>query len=386
MIQICGLNFLSEAMLYFLGKANNNSVKKRISEAIQQYPEYKKEFEAVAKPAKALERQLDKELSADEAVVNKFFRFYDGAGVNHQFGFCLALIMLKFQIMQNLNQPLDVIVKNLRECPENKVIYSFCFVIADKNDAAREEDCTKEKLLMYLDKLQISAEDKLQIITAAFAYKKSLDELLSIMLPAAKIIEASHEKYDEIINRFASRYSGSDARALISSCFADKLPYFENIAVVPSLFGFDYHYALFDFDKLENLYNYHTEEKTPSGEIRPADGNAESRFNFAYILIGVLKHLIITPEKDDTYMICDKIKAISDTTRLDMLFYLCSHKPYAQELGEKFGLSHSAVSYHINKLLAAGYVTSELSGGKTYYEADKENIQRMLYDFGSRIK
>ena len=370
-------------MVYFLGRANNNGVKKRINEAIQQYPEYKKEFEAVAKPAKALERQLDKELSVDEALVKKFFRYFDGTEVYPPYGFCLALIMLESQIMKNLNQPLDVLVKRLRECPEDKVIYSFCFAIADKNEVVSDEYCIKEKFLIYLDKLQISAEDKLQIMTAAFAYNKYLDELLSVMLPAAQIIEAAHEKYDKVINGFISQYSGDNVLDLISSCFADKLLHFENMIVVPSLLGFDSHYALYAFDDSRNLYDYHTSNEIPSGEIKPAAG---ADGGFVYILIGVLKHLIVTPAKNDTHLICDKIKAISDTTRLDMLFYLCSHKPYAQELGEKFGMSHSAVSYHITKLLAAGFVTGELSGGRIYYEADTENIQRMLDDFGSRIK
>lgn len=386
MIQICGLNSLSEAMLYFLGKANNNGVKKRIDEAIRQYPKYKNEIETVAKPAKAIEKLLDKELTADEAMVKKFFRNFDGAEVYSPFGFCLASVMLEHQLMKNLDKPLDKLINHLYKCSNDERLYSFCMTIAGKNGIYPGESVGTDKFLFYLEKLQVSAEDKLKIVAPVFDYKKSLDELFSIVLPAAKIIEASHEKYDEIINRFILRYSDGNARIFISSCFDDKLPHFKNIAVVPSLIGFDVHYAQLASDKIENLYNSHVEDDMSSDKTNPTDGDTESGSAFAYIFIGVLRHFISKASKNDIRTISNTIKAISDTTRLEILFYLCSHRPYAQELADEFGLSHSAVSYHITKLLAAGFVTVELSGGKTYYEADTENIQRMLDDFGSKIK
>ena len=386
MIQICGLNPFAEAMLYFLGKANNNGVKKRFDEAVSMYPEYKKELETVAKSAKAIEKQLDKELSYDETAVKKFFANFQGAEVYSPFGFCLASVVLQLQVMANLNQPLDITVKHLRECPHDQIIYSFCVTIADKNELIPDDSSLNDEFLFYLEKLPISAEDKLKIISAAFAYNKTLEELLSIILPAARIIEKSHEKYDEVIKNFTEKYSCDKVRSLVNSNFVDKLPYFENMEVVPSLLGFDSRFAVFYAEELDKFYNLQTENEISSDKIKPAAAGANVDHPFACIFVGVLRHLIGHASQNDIPAICDKIKALSDTTRLEMLFYLCSHKPYAQELGEKFGLSHSAVSYHITKLSAAGFVTAEISGGKTYYEADTESIQRMLDYFGAKIR
>lgn len=378
MIEVYGLNPFAEAMLYYLGKANDFGVRKRLDKAVSQHPECKKELEKAAKPAKALERRLDARLTVDDTLVKKFFKNFEGIEPFSPFGFCLASVMALNPLTNNMKRPVDKLVKQLRECSAEEQVFSFCSSIADKNELILDAANGTDEFLRRIEKLQISSEDKLKVMTAAFAYQKNMDELLSLIMPAAELIEAAFDECDDIINEFRIRYSGDNARKLINACFVDKLPYFENLDVIPSILGFNAHLATFD-DTSINIEN---------GEHSNAQkDNAEKNISHSgNVFLGVGRHFIGSAAKNEIPALCDKVKALSDATRLEMLFYLCSHKPYAQELGIKFGLGHSAVSYHMTRLSAAGFVIAELSGGKTYYSADKGNIKRMLDAFSARIK
>ncbi len=56
-----------------------------------------------------------------------------------------------------------------------------------------------------------------------------------------------------------------------------------------------------------------------------------------------------------------------------------------QELCDKFGLQHPALSYHVSKLLSAGFVTTELAGEKTYYSADRSVIDGFISNFTQQM-
>lgn len=70
-------------------------------------------------------------------------------------------------------------------------------------------------------------------------------------------------------------------------------------------------------------------------------------------------------------------KALSDTTRMDMIRLLLKKKELScQELSKKFLLSQPALSHHFNKLLDAQVITVRKNGASHYYGVNKEYLKQ----------
>ncbi len=69
-------------------------------------------------------------------------------------------------------------------------------------------------------------------------------------------------------------------------------------------------------------------------------------------------------------------KALSDSSKLEILFALREQSLYNLELANKVGLTPATVSHHMNLLLAAGFVSIEKRDGKGYYTLAPDGFKR----------
>ena len=62
----------------------------------------------------------------------------------------------------------------------------------------------------------------------------------------------------------------------------------------------------------------------------------------------------------DNARIISSFKALADETRFDVLHCICAGPRFGLELANIMGVTASAVSYHVNKLIEHGFVESTL--------------------------
>ncbi len=79
------------------------------------------------------------------------------------------------------------------------------------------------------------------------------------------------------------------------------------------------------------------------------------------------------------------LKALSDSSKLEILSTLKTSPKYAAELAVQLGLTPATVSHHMNMLLSARLVYVEKSDGKYYYHLNKDSIHEILEQLNSML-
>lgn len=372
MIQVFNVNPFAEAMLYYRGRANSNErIEKRLAEMVTLYPKHKKAFEKAAAPAAALEKLLDSKLTVDTTLIDKYFKNLDSPNPAPPFGFCIASVMIFCPLINHLDYSIEKMCKYLRECTMEERMFTLCFGITDQYESVDLGESGIEGFIKRVENSQISLENKWKILTVGINYPAHIEEILSLIVPAAKLIRAASATYENVENEFRIRYMQDNAQEIFDSYFELKHKPIGIMNVAPMLFDFRHNFYVMQYCKEDDT----------------GENNSKTNANLTCkMFTGIARHLVNEYPKSGLSELSEKIKALSDNTRLEMLFYLCSHRMYGQELCAKFGLVQSTISYHITKLLTAGLMTAEFVSGKTYYTADKIGIQRMLDAFAEKIK
>lgn len=73
-----------------------------------------------------------------------------------------------------------------------------------------------------------------------------------------------------------------------------------------------------------------------------------------------------------------KLKALSDSTRLDIINLLCSGPLCACDILESFQITQPTLSYHMKLLTECGLVSSERTGKWTHYTLDCSELEGLL--------
>ena len=77
--------------------------------------------------------------------------------------------------------------------------------------------------------------------------------------------------------------------------------------------------------------------------------------------------------------IADTFKALSDSTRREILSLLTSGSMAAGEIGEKFSMTGATISHHLGVLRETGLVSDEKKGKYIYYELNKSMIDEIMH-------
>ena len=370
MLKSVGINSIAEAMFYYSDKANRESVESKLEELIQEYPEKKAELVKAAEPAIRLNKLLNAKLDIDKDLVSRFFKKIGNRRPHLPFGYCLAFIMMGWPLTIHIDYSPDEMYKYLRECPQEEYMYNMYSNLTESGEDVERRNYGFKEISKRVEGLQASYENKWEIINAVINYQSYMEDLLSIIIPAANLIEAEKNKYGYVVSEFQNKYSDKNVEAFFKEFFGVKMEPIKTIKIAPTLFRFYSKYAAIERPLEEDAGN----------------NEYDSSAYYGGMFLGSVKHLITSSTDNDLTRLSKKMQVLSDATRLKILFYLCSNRAYGQELCTKFDLVPPALSYHISKLLTAGFVSTELSGGRTYYTADKGHIMNMVNEFVDRVK
>lgn len=366
MIKLFDVNPLAEAMIYYFRLANGETAGAELTDYCKKYPRHCAELEKTMRPIVEMEKKLNDSLKHDSALVNKHFRRLGSFRENAPFGFNLCSVLMCFPVVDHLEWSPGALFQYLRDCDKRERMYNLCFGLMGECETLFRGSSGESQFAQRIEKLQVSYESKWKIAGAAMMYDSHIKELETLLMPAAEQIWSLRDMYEGVVSGFHSRYIGADAPELIKKHTGQKTESVDIMKVAPSLFGFAGRCAIMESDDGSG-----PEEGDP-----PPDSPFMGR---AYL--GICRYLLSEYPQEAYYALSEKMKTLSDGTRLEILFYLCSHTAYGQQLCDKFGLQRPALSYHVSKLHTAGFVNAELSGGKTYYSADREGIDRFLKGF-----
>ena len=73
-----------------------------------------------------------------------------------------------------------------------------------------------------------------------------------------------------------------------------------------------------------------------------------------------------------------KFKALSDTTRREILYFLKNGKKCAGEIAEHFSITAPSISYHLSILLRSRLISSHRSKGFILYELNPKELNDVL--------
>ncbi len=73
-----------------------------------------------------------------------------------------------------------------------------------------------------------------------------------------------------------------------------------------------------------------------------------------------------------------KLKALSDSSKLEIISSLKVCPKYNLEIAQQLGLTAATMSHHMNSLLNCGFVGIEKKDGKVYYHLKKENLKDLI--------
>ena len=147
-----------------------------------------------------------------------------------------------------------------------------------------------------------------------------------------------------------------------------------------------------DLEAMLAQFDEYSEERNPSRYMQMARGfdpNAKIRPTLASPLAvlsmgtwfyGLLLDQVITDKNvgfSQTEIVFGA-KALSDSSKLEILMALKGEWLYSLEIANKVGLTPATISHHMSTLLSAGFVNMEKRGGKVYYQLSDEGVERFL--------
>jgi len=80
----------------------------------------------------------------------------------------------------------------------------------------------------------------------------------------------------------------------------------------------------------------------------------------------------------DSMSIQDTFKALSDSTRREILNLLKSGSLTAGEISEKFSMTGATISHHLSVLKDAGLISDERKGKYIYYELNMTMVDEIM--------
>ncbi len=96
---------------------------------------------------------------------------------------------------------------------------------------------------------------------------------------------------------------------------------------------------------------------------------------------GLLSELVMKEGKaqlSSKDSLLQKIKALSDSSKLEIILSLKVSPKYNLEIAQQLGLTAATMSHHMNVLLNSGFVGIEKRDGKVYYHLENETIKDLL--------
>ncbi|MGN0808720.1 MAG: ArsR/SmtB family transcription factor [Christensenellales bacterium] len=366
---------LIEALIYLSKRANNNSFAKSASALFGLYPDIAVELEAMISPIMKLESVLDEAASnIDDERMHFFFDSLDDNIKNPHINNIANILLMPIEPNRTELCSLQNAVETAKEATQEEIILRIRVRLLVSNEkwyAAEHNDINY--LLDFVSEYNSTDTNKIKILSIARRYPDYLDELHEMLLPMVTAIENSISLCKPLLNRFYEIYSGISYDDLLQILVGNdplsaKLATLsENnneivVAVIPSLFNIG----------MCNVNVYDCME-----------ADAEDLRGKLYMQLEVSVVADLTQKYGRGGIPLNQLasysKALGDPARLKILSMLKgNNKVCTSELAKQMNLSFTAMSHHINKLLASDLITGEKNGNFVFYSLNVDGVRWLI--------
>lgn len=107
-----------------------------------------------------------------------------------------------------------------------------------------------------------------------------------------------------------------------------------------------------------------------------------------FFIPGIYHHqlgALIRQYSDNTEYLCDRLKAISDKRRLDIIKLIKNESLCGQDLAERIGLSPATISHHMSSLVSAGFINVDKQNPRVSYSINQEFIKSFIQNLSNTL-
>lgn len=355
------VNAIVEALLYFKNLASGESVAAFAQGMKEKYPESIEEISELFTPIIELERRLNSVTDGiDMERVHFFFDLLGDAKTMIR-GINLAnAIMLPNRLDDMCTSDFRTFVDGLKALNVGERINRLRFSVLLTNEGVNPNEETDA--VSYFDQvaaLPSTEENKMKLLLTARHFADYAEELYGVMAPVVELIEEQRALYQPLLDRFAQIHGGIDQDGLI---------------------GLVSNFRSFNFDTPNiDVYNLCPRMFNITGIVAMILPRSDGRMVYRFEMHVLVDRILAYRNRDMSLKgIAECVKALGNPTRLEIMSMLRSEEVHAQGLVEKLGLSFTAVSSHMTKLMLAGLVIGERRGNFVYYHASIEGIRWLI--------
>lgn len=93
---------------------------------------------------------------------------------------------------------------------------------------------------------------------------------------------------------------------------------------------------------------------------------------------GLLSSMLVKQQRPDQDLMLRRLKALSDSSRLEILRSIKVKPKYNLEIAEQLGLTAATMSHHMSVLLTCGFVGVNKQESKVYYHLEEEVVRQFI--------
>ncbi len=234
---------------------------------------------------------------------------------------------------------------NLSDDQINSQIIHTCKIFFDEETNTESPD-SLEDIICYLDRCDLQSDAKWKMLRVMQNPKKYISHIIEIINSNVDAYQKAVSEVTNPLDKLLNQYS------VMTTNYGDKRFYDikANIAqssvVYPTLI-FPVTQMLFE---KSCYYGLLSEKVIKNGKIRQNS-----------------KNLLLL-----------KLKALSDSSKLEIISSLKVSPKYNLEIAQQLGLTAATMSHHMNVLLNCSLVGVEKKDGKVYYHLERENLQDLI--------
>ncbi len=346
-------NPVNEAMMYLTCAVCGASVSDTLDMHIADNPDCKNEILSAGNPALVLEKFLNENVKIDFARYEFYFAM--DFSENDSFQMLSNTAFLLMGSVKNEDDLQTAIARRKQFTIEQKLVLFKNTLSLNNSFCSRstfDVSCgSAEKFLSYVEESNLSWRMKRKTIELFENFNYYIDELASLLEPVVRLIESRSDEYGGFI-RYEEELleENPDIVEYLKRRYRISLP---------QLGSYSIHLSLLASARLN---------------LSVIDGQHGDIF-LGVCMLDVIEAIF---QYKNPKKIAPMLKTISDEVRLDILRCISVSPMYGVELAEKLGLSNPTISYHITKLIQAGFVNCNLENGKSYYSLAWDNIEKFI--------
>jgi DNA-binding transcriptional ArsR family regulator len=258
--------------------------------------------------------------------------FFDGSGS--------SLLLLIICIILENREHVGA-VDRFKDSEINAEIIELCCALHDLKPAKRTNKI--EDIMAFIDACSFTEGEKWKLLQIMKSPKKHITQLVATISTNTTAFEKAQDKVRTPLKKLIAQYTKTVK------------------------------------DGEKQIFGKLKKSLTETADVYPSLAYPIAQLMFSNCCYyGLLSTLLVKQEGPDQDMILRCLKALSDSSRLEILRSLKQKPKYNLEIAEQLGLTAATMSHHMSMLLTCGFVGVNKQESKVYYHLEEEAVNQFI--------